>query len=297
MLIITAQFLRDIVSKIIEPSIFLHRESRNDTDKSYEQPVGEPTEEEIDDFLFSNPWLDAETVSHLTDPGLLGFHSNSGQATEGWIAEFREKITSWANTTEWKSADIVNYHIISQFEAPESEVQIWTPPDLLNPSFFSFAPNHLLLAEKLLKEGRLLSEMGWREFEKLIGDLLEMEGWKVTVMQGSKDGGIDILSERQDKYLGTLRAIWQAKKYGEGKKVTLSHLRELSAVVEKDRATKGIIVTTSSLTRGAIEWVQSDRYKLEAKDGRFVEHWVRSRLFEPRMIADENIQFGNFSSF
>lgn len=277
---VTAQSLRDLVGELLASSIELHRGSRMYSDDSYVQPTGDPTEEEIDDFLFSNPMLDGETVAQLTDPGLLGFHLSTANATQEWLKEFHQHVAEWASTNEWKAADLIYYHVLTQFEAPQPERTIWTPPDALDLAVFSHAPNHLLLAEKLLREGRLLSEMGWREFEKLIGELLESHGWTVTVMRGTKDGGIDVLSEREDEVLGTLRAIWQAKKYGPGTKVTLNHLRELSAVVDKHRATKGIVVTTSSLTRGAIEWVQSDKYRLEAKEGAYVENWVRKRLYE-----------------
>ena len=276
---VTAQGLRDLLGELIARSMEMHRGSREYSDESYVRPSGEPTDEEIDDFLLSNPMLDSETVSQLTNPGLLGFSLSTANATEEWLAEFRENVASWAGTKEWEAADLVYYHVLDQFEAPQSERRIWTPESALDLSIFSHAPNHLLLAEKLLREGRLLSEMGWREFEKLIGEILESQGWQVTVMRGTKDGGIDVLSEKQDHVLGTLRAIWQAKKYGPGKKVTLNHLRELSAVVERDRATKGIMVTTSSFTGGAIDWVQSDRYRLDAKDGKFVEQWVRGRLY------------------
>jgi restriction system protein len=276
---INAQHLRDIVCELLASSIEMHRGSRESSSEDYVRPIGPPTEEEIDDFLYSNPLLDGETVSHIADPGLLGFELSTAHATDDWLEEFRYSVESWATTREWEAADLVYYHVIAQFEGPPSERQIWTPTSNFDPALFTFAPNHLLLADKLLREGRLLSELGWRDFEKLIGELLESNGWSVTVMRGSKDGGIDVLSERQDQHIGTIRAIWQAKKYGTDRKVTLSHLRELSGVVERDRATKGIIVTTSSLTGGAIKWVQSDRYRLDAKDGHFVEQWVRSRLY------------------
>jgi len=131
-----------------------------------------------------------------------------------------------------------------------------------------------------LREGRLLSELGWREFEKLIAELLQDHGWTVTLMQGTKDQGIDVIAERIDGILGDIRSIWQAKKYSMDRKVQLRHVRELSAVVEQNRATKGIIVTTSGLTRGAIEWIRRDMYRLGAKSGDYVERWVRSRLYE-----------------
>jgi len=280
---ITAQQLREIVSKVIAPTISLHRGSREAGDERYMKPEdAEPTDEEISDFLLSNPILDAETVSQLTDPGLLGFFGSTAAASEAWIEEFRSNVTDWASTNEWLAADLVFYHILDMFNLPDPEREIWKPNTSLVTAhtFLANSPSHLLLAEKLLQEGRLLSEMGWREFERLIGELLQAHGWTVTVMQGTKDGGIDVLTERIDPLLGSVKAIWQAKKYASNRKVQLSHLRELSAVVERERATKGVIVTTSALTRGAINWVQRDTYRLEAKDGSYVEKWVRSRLYE-----------------
>lgn len=276
---VNAQYLRDLVSELVVSSIEMHRGSREFGDEDYVRPEGALTEDEIDDFLYSNPLLDVETVLHLTEPGLLGYQLSTAHATDEWLEEFRELVTSWASTKEWEAADLVRYHVFSQFDGPLPERRVWTPSAELDLALFSSAPNHLLLADQLLREGRLLSELGWREFEKLIGELLESQGWSVTVMRGSKDGGIDVLSEKNDRHIGNIRAIWQAKKYGTDRKVTLSHLRELSGVVERDRATKGIMVTTSSYTGGAIKWVQSDKYRLDAKDGAFVEQWVRSRLY------------------
>ncbi|NKE72622.1 restriction endonuclease [Candidatus Manganitrophus noduliformans] len=280
---VTAQFLRDLVSEGIAASISMHRASREANADDYVRPEDEePTDDEIDDFLFSNPLLDGETVSHLTDPGLLGFFASTAVASDDWLFEFREHIASWADTQEWQAADLVFYHAIDHVNPPTPDREVWTPNSALVPAavFLANSPSHLLLADKLLREGKLLSELGWRQFEHLIAELLETHGWNVTLMQGSRDGGIDVLAERVDPILGALKAIWQAKKYSTNRKVQLSHLRELSAVVERDRVTKGIIVTTSTFTRGAIEWVQRDTYRLDAKDGQYVERWVRRRLYE-----------------
>ena len=116
--------------------------------------------------------------------------------------------------------------------------------------------------------------MDWRQFEKLIAELLERENWEIQLLRGTKDGGIDVISTRTDPVLGELKAIWQAKRYGEGKKVSLAHARELSGVLEREGATKGILVTTGSFTRGAIKWVRQDEYRLSAKDGRDVREWI-----------------------
>jgi len=280
---VSAQNLRDIVREGIAGSIATHRGSREANSDDYKSPSSpEPTDEEIDDFLFSNPLLDGDTVSHLTDPGLLGFHASTAIASEEWLTEFREHVTSWASTQEWEAADLIYYHAFDAVPLPSPERRVWTPDNASEPlsRFISNSPSHLLLADQLLREGRLLSELGWREFEKLIAELLQDHGWTVTLMQGTKDQGIDVIAERIDGILGDIRSIWQAKKYSMDRKVQLRHVRELSAVVEQNRATKGIIVTTSGLTRGAIEWIRRDMYRLGAKSGDYVERWVRSRLYE-----------------
>ncbi|MBC3917602.1 restriction endonuclease [Undibacterium sp. CY18W] len=279
---LTTQALRDIVMHEILNSIEIHRRSRENNDDDYVKPSSElPTDEEIEDFLLSNPLIDFETAHHLTDPGLLGFHINTAKVTEAWLVKFKEQVSSWTKTNEWLAADLVYYNDFDVVAPPTPEKEIWIPDNTiaLPPAFLSNSPNHLMLAAKLLREGKLLSDLSWREFEHLIGELLTSNGWDVTVMQGSKDGGIDVLTERNDPILGSVKAIWQAKKYVGHKKVQLSHLRELSAVVEHLRATKGVIVTTSSFTKGAIDWVQKDTYRLEAKDGKFVENWILSKLY------------------
>jgi hypothetical protein len=37
-----------------------------------------------------------------------------------------------------------------------------------------------------VKQGKLLSELNWRDFEKLVAQLLEKSGWKIELTQGSK---------------------------------------------------------------------------------------------------------------
>ena len=116
--------------------------------------------------------------------------------------------------------------------------------------------------------------MDWREFERLIAELLERDGWTVTLMRGTKDGGIDVVSSRADPILGSLKAIWQAKRFSEGRKVQLHHARELTGVVEREKATKGVLVTTTALTRGALDWIRQDEFRLSAKEGTEIRKWI-----------------------
>ncbi len=163
---------------------------------------------------------------------------------------------------------------IPQYEPDETT--LWIPANSLAPAWLSTSPSCLLLAADLLREGRLLSELKPRDFEELIGNLLEVEGWKVKVTQASRDGGIDVVATKVDETLGEIRSVWQAKKYRPTNKVKLSEVRELSAVREAEKATKGVMVTTSRLTRDAIEWVKRDVYRLSYKEHDHIKRWIEN---------------------
>ena len=259
----------------------MHRGSRLTTEgDDYFIPDGMMSDDEITDFILSNPLLDSETAWNLADPGLLGFESSYANIEGDWLEEFRGSITDWAVTNEWSSGDLVYYHLDNLVHEPNCETELWTPSRELVPNklFFSASPSHLLLAYELLQNGKNLSEMHWREFEKLIGELLEDNGWEIEVMRGTKDGGIDVVSTTLDPILGSIKSLWQAKKYGQQRKVGLASVREFSGVLERERATKGVVVTTSSFTKGAIEWVKKDMYRLGAMDGKEVNAWVRRKI-------------------
>lgn len=275
MRVVTAQELRNMIEEAISSSIELHRGSRASNEgRSYNRPEGRPTDEEIDDFLMSNPLLDEETQEQLLHEGLLGFNAKTAKASEDWIREFRAHLESWAQNNDWLGADLVFADPVAAPNAVEST--LWHPADSLQPGWLVSAPAALLLAIDLLRDGRLLSEMPWRTFEEMLGTLLEAEGWNVQVTQPSRDGGIDVVAVKEDKVLGSVRSIWQAKRYGPKRVVRLNEIRELSAVVDWERATKGVVVTTSRLTKDAIDWIRRDTYRLDYKDARMMESWIRT---------------------
>lgn len=273
---LSADDLREIVGEVIAPTIDAHRSSRAGLDEAYEKPSGAPTEEEISDFIACNPLYDVETVEHLLDPGLLGFGFRNAKVTPQALAEFRANTAEWVTTNEWLAADLVPYHVIVGVRPTETE--IWRPTGGVAVSAFTKSRSALMIAADLLKQGRLLSELEWRSFERLIGDLLEREGWRVEITRGSKDGGIDIIANLNDTAIGSIRTLWQAKRYGPTHKVRLTEVRELSGLISLERATKGVIVTTSHLTRGALDWIKKDTYRLASLDGPEVEAWVKRHL-------------------
>ncbi|MGA2484176.1 MAG: restriction endonuclease [Candidatus Acidiferrales bacterium] len=272
---VTAQDLRNIIETAITDSIEMHRGSRAALEgASYDRPTGPPTDDEIDEFITSNVLLDEETQEQLIDPGFLGFDSKTARASDTWLQKFRRNVADWAQNHSWLSADQPWRNLIVERQPTESN--LWRPTESSQPGWLATAPAALLLAVDFLQAGRLLSEMPWRKFEEVLGALLEAEGWSVTVTRPSRDGGIDVVTVKEDLVLGPIRAVWQAKRYGPTRAVRLGEVRELSAVVDKQRATKGVIVTTSRLTKDAIDWIRQDAYRLDYRDARKVESWIRT---------------------
>ncbi|TVL96614.1 MAG: hypothetical protein CV087_23545 [Candidatus Brocadia sp. WS118] len=270
---LSAAELREIVRDEITSNIALHRESRIHADSNYVAPEGEPTDQEITDFIRSNQLLDFETINFLTSPSILGFEARIDSVRAEWLEEFRSHVEDWSESETWLGADLID--IIDLVEPELTESVIWQPNiDQTQPSWIEKSPTALLIAAELLKKGRLLSELNWRDFEKLIAILLEREGWNIQLTRGSKDGGIDVIATIENPEIGLIKSLWQAKKYGIKNKVQIRAVRELSAIIDSQKATKGIIVTTSHLTKGAIDWIRQDQYRLDFKDKSDIERWV-----------------------
>jgi HJR/Mrr/RecB family endonuclease len=79
---------------------------------------------------------------------------------------------------------------------------------------------------------------------QVVAELLELDGYTIELMNGTKDGGIDVVAIKGEGISGYYKTVWQAKKYNKTK-VGLHHIRELADSVHELGASKGIIVTTS----------------------------------------------------
>lgn len=68
------------------------------------------------------------------------------------------------------------------------------------------------ILEKLLLGSINLDKLHWREFEELVADLLEKDGYNVELGPGRNDGGVDIIAYKDLDGVGLTKSIWQAKK-------------------------------------------------------------------------------------
>ena len=52
-------------------------------------------------------------------------------------------------------------------------------------------------AKELLKKNSSLSTLKWQDFEKLIAELLVLDGWNIYHTKASRDGGVDNSNKRR----------------------------------------------------------------------------------------------------
>ena len=122
------------------------------------------------------------------------------------------------------------------------------------------------LREELLE--RILN-MQPAAFEKLIVDLMLGMGYGARGsgerIGRSGDGGVDgVINEDA---LGLDVIYLQAKRYAQGNNIGPEVIRAFSGAMQERNATKGVFVTTSKFTRGAVESANNSRVRLILIDG------------------------------
>ena len=109
----------------------------------------------------------------------------------------------------------------------------------------------------------LFLSMSPTEFERTITSLLTKMGLRADLTQATADGGIDIWATDDRPALGH-RAIIQCKRYAQSTAVGEPTVRELYGLVHAHGVNKGVIITTSRFTAGALEFAQGKPLELIA---------------------------------
>lgn len=109
------------------------------------------------------------------------------------------------------------------------------------------------------------------EFENLCKNLLEKMNFEVSTTKQSGDGGIDLIAYNHQPMLEG-KYIVQCKRYSGS--VGEPIIRDLYGVVNSERANKGILITTGTFTKSAVEF--SIGKQLELIDGEKLNQLLNS---------------------
>jgi hypothetical protein len=126
----------------------------------------------------------------------------------------------------------------------------------------------------LAKHPEYMRQLHPRKFEELITEIIRSKGYDVTITPAIKDGGKDIIAIYKTPF-GHQMFIVECKRYKEENKVGVEIVRALHGVTQAEKFNQAILVTTSTFTKGAIEFVKPLKFQLELKDYNDVTEWCK----------------------
>jgi len=135
------------------------------------------------------------------------------------------------------------------------------------------------LMEELTKKPELMQSLTPRQFEEFVAELFFKEGFNVELTPERKDGGRDVIAVSHNE-LGTHLYIAECKRYSSNNPVGVEYVRSLYGVLEAERATHGIIATTSHFTKGAKDLSRDLKWRIGLKDYKSLIGWVNKLTCE-----------------
>jgi hypothetical protein len=129
------------------------------------------------------------------------------------------------------------------------------------------------LIRYLAKHPEEMRDLRPRTFEQLIAEIFKDKGYDVELTPKTKDGGFDIRAFRRND-VGTCLTLVECKRYGPANPVSVEVVRGLYAVTLNEKATNGIIATTSRFTKGAKSFQAQNQYQLHLADFDNVKLWL-----------------------
>lgn len=180
------------------------------------------------------------------------------------------------------SADSFRSELLSGLTVSEVEVS-WIEASIqqLGLSGFSNAGRSssyqlLLLIDELAARPASMPDLHPRLFEYVVGALFAASGYRDVRLTGpSADGGVDI---RATKNVGGGRSsfIVQCKRYAPARKIGRPTVQLLYGVSAQQRATKAALVTTSTFSRPAADFLAANENQVSGLDGEDLRIWVQA---------------------
>lgn len=169
----------------------------------------------------------------------------------------------WQYLHSFSSSGLVDIHGRPLVSGGHEERQIIIDVSRVNEDFL----------KKVYEEPTLIYEITSRRFEEFVAEILDRLGYEVTLTPASNDGGKDIYAAKKDD-LGSFLYVVECKKYAPDNHVGVGLIRQLNGVVQAERATAGILATTSFFTRGAKEFQARLSNQISLKDYLGIQEWL-----------------------
>ncbi|WP_197998475.1 restriction endonuclease [Gimesia aquarii] len=130
-----------------------------------------------------------------------------------------------------------------------------------------------------------LRDLHHRDFERLLDSVFRNNGYLSTLGPGSGDGGVDLRLYHKDA-IGDVTTLVQAKRYAESRAINLEAVAALSAVVEDERANRGLFVTTSRFLPSAKKFADRQQQRITLATSGDVQRWCNTA--STRILRDKS---------
>jgi deoxyadenosine/deoxycytidine kinase len=114
-----------------------------------------------------------------------------------------------------------------------------------------------------------------RQFEELVAELMEKQGYNVDLTKATHDGGKDLIIARQAD-VGNFIYYIECKRYAPANPVGVKLVRELAGTIYADRVTAGIMVTSSYFSPDAIEFSEKIKNQMSLIDFIKLKEWIKN---------------------
>jgi len=186
------------------------------------------------------------------------------------------------DVSSWVESAMVNYRIEEFFDKiarPDEGEELVNSHDLLEHraglvARLDVEEINAQLVRRLALHPEMMYELDPRKFEQLVAELFRDKGYDIELGRGTKDGGIDMRAFLRND-IGTLLTLIQCKRFAPQNKVNVDVIRGLYGVVNREDASSGLIVTTSSFTRDTRSEQSEIRHRIHLAEYTNLVDWLR----------------------
>lgn len=121
------------------------------------------------------------------------------------------------------------------------------------------------LLERIKNEPSAMYQLSPRQFEEMICELIHKQGYSVTLTKETRDGGKDLIIV-ENSFLGGFLIYVECKRYDKDRPIGVGLVRELYGTISADKATAGMLITSSYFSKDAIIFQEKIKHQMELVD-------------------------------
>ena len=130
------------------------------------------------------------------------------------------------------------------------------------------------LIARISEDPELIYNVPPREFEEIVEQLFQDEGFETQLTQQTRDGGRDIIATKTGINGKPIMFFVEYKRYSRTNKVSVDLVRALYGVQMANKINKACLVTSSCFTRDAVAFAENQNVMIDLVDGDALQNMI-----------------------